>query len=430
MSLAWLLPVVALAQAPAPNVLLVVIDDLPWRDLGAHGGDVTTPTLDRLARAGVDVEQFYGAVDGPRARAALATGKLTPRFAGDARGPMAEPEVPHEPGARRQAPILQDDERLLSEVLRAAGYATYLVGKWSLGDAEAARLPLERGYDHHYGPHGDRVDHYAHLEGLILDWFRDGRLAPDDGYATDLIAGEAVRIIEAHEVKKPLFLHLSFTAVREPLQAPTRFLRRYLTDAKPQRRVYKAMLEALDEALAGVLAALDRRGIADETLVVVVSDGGGDVTEGAVTVPLRPGDEVELYEGKLRVPGLFVWPKRLAPRVVAGPAHLADVAPTILSLTGVPPLPGMTIDGIDLTSVLKGEPAPARFLPLHLAPGRIAVRQGYFKLISGPAGDELFDLEIDPAEVMDLSGAYPEVVQGLLEQAQDRRELRARRPEP
>eukprot|EP01034_Spumella_vulgaris_P045874 gene45874-57181_t len=167
-------------------------------------------------------------------------------------------------------------EHLLPESFRAVGYTTALVGKWHLGSTSAERLPTQRGFDHFYGFAGPAVDYYMHRftgPGAALDWQRNGTALVEEGYATDLIAAEAVRLIRGRDKARP-FLHVvTFNAPHTPYAAPEALKANYPT-LTGDAQTYAAMLESLDLGIGAILAEVAAQGLANDTLVVFVSDNG------------------------------------------------------------------------------------------------------------------------------------------------------------
>ena len=238
-----------------PHIVVVLADDMGWADVGYHGSEIQTPNLDQLAMSGVRLEGFYAQPLCTPTRASLMTGRYPFRYGLQVGviGPRADYGLPTE-------------ERLLPEALQEAGYRTAIVGKWNLGHARPEYLPTRRGFDHQYGILGPAADYWTHESAppggrrAGLDWRRDDRPIREQGYATELIAREAVRLIEEHPVSRPLFLYVAFTAPHFPLQAPEAFVERYGHIEDPRRRIYAAMVTAMDEAVGQIWDALEDRG--------------------------------------------------------------------------------------------------------------------------------------------------------------------------
>jgi arylsulfatase A-like enzyme len=401
------------APAPRPHIVFFLADDLGWKDVGYHGGEIKTPHIDKLANAGVRLEQFYVLPVCSPTRAALMTGRYPLRY-GLQVGVVR-------PWATYGLPL---EERTLAQALRGAGYRTAITGKWHLGHFDRAYLPTARGFDHQYGHYNGALDYYTHLRDGGLDWHRDDKALREEGYTTQLIAKEAARLIAAHDPARPLFLYVPFNAPHAPLQAPADYLKRYKHLTPKKRRTHAAMVACLDDAVGAILAALNRRGMAKDTLILFSSDNGGRPGLGADNGPLRAG-KATLYEGGTRVPAWAHWPGRLKPGVVHAPLHMVDWYPTLLKLGGAPLAQKLPLDGLDMWPTLAEGKAPARKeVVYNVEPQRGAVRVGDWKLVvhgklprpagGGTEGVELFDLADDPFEMKDLAAKRPEKVRELL----------------
>ena len=444
------------AAAPPPNVVLVLVDDLGWADLGAYGSSFhDTPAIDRLAREGVRFTQFYAAspVCSPT-RAGLMTGKhpsrlhITDWIGGDTLGPLRPPPYEH------QLPL---DELTFGEAFRDAGYATGYIGKWHLG--EGAFMPAAQGFTFTKAVNGagQPATYHAPYQGKSPSKWSvpDLEGGPPDAYLTDRLGEEAVAFVRAHR-DEPFLLVLSHYAVHTPLEGPAALVESYrekagrlppapdggvrpegpkaFTKTRQDHPVYAAMVQRTDASVGLVIEAIDALGLAGRTIVVFASDNGGLSTleqrAGMPTsnAPLRAG-KGWMYEGGIRVPFIVRWPGRLAPRDVATPAMMTDVYPTLLGLAGLPLRPAQHRDGIDLGPVLAGRTGASRdalfwdFPHYHGSghtPSR-AVRVGDLKLIHWFDDDrvELYDLAADPYEQRDLASARPADVARLRARLQE-----------
>lgn len=398
-----------------PHVVYIVADDLGFADVGFRGSDIATPHVDRLAATGARLGQFYVQPMCTPTRAALLTGRYPLRYG------LQTGVIPS-----GSSYGLAQDELLLPQVLKQAGYRTALVGKWHLGHADVAYWPRQRGFDSFYGPLVGEIDHFTHEAHGRVDWYRDNALLVEEGYDTELFGAEAARVIAGHDPKDPLFLYLAFTAPHTPFQAPQAQIDRYAHIADPSRRIYAAMITAMDEQIGRVVAALEARGMREDTLIVFHSDNGGTrskmfVGEGAVegelpanNAPLREGKGT-LYEGGTRVAAIMNWPGRIA----AGPAdaliHVVDMMPTIARLAGAEIGAGKPLDGVDLWPALSGRVTRAGIV-YNVEPTQGAVRDGKWKLhwlAALPPRVELFDLEQDPPETTDVAAQHPQIVAAL-----------------
>lgn len=398
-----------------PNIVYIIADDVGYADVGFHGSDIATPALDRLAAEGAPLRQFYSQPLCTPSRAALMTGRYPFRYG------LQTGVIPS--GASYG---LATDEVLLPQILGDAGYRTALVGKWHLGHGDQAFWPRQRGFDSFYGPLVGEIDHFEHTAHGVPDWYRDNMLVEEEGYDTTLLGDEAVRLIESHDPETPLFLELSFTAAHTPYQAPDAWLDRYAGIADPQRRAYAAMISAMDEQIGRVVAALEAKGMREDTLIVFQSDNGGTRSkmfagEGAVAGDLPPSNapfrdgKGTLYEGGTRVVALMNWPGRIAPGEAPGMIHVVDMLPTIANLAGASTAGTKPLDGVDLWPALTG-PGTRDEIIYNVEPTQAAVRQGPWKLhwvATLPPAVELFNLDADPSETTNLAAGHPDAVAAL-----------------
>ena len=415
----------ARADAPRPNVVLILADDLGWADVGWHGPDIKTPNLDALAASGAKLEHFYVQPVCSPTRAALMTGRYPMRHG--LQVGVVRPWATHG---------LPTDERTLPQALRDAGYETAISGKWHLGHARPEFLPTRRGFDHQYGHFNGAIDYFSHMRDGGLDWHRDDKANRDEGYSTALIGDEAATLVERHDKARPLFLYVPFNAVHAPHQVPPRYKEPYANLPEP-RRTYAGMVAAMDEAVGRIVAAVDKAGMRDNTLFLFSSDNGGPAP-GRVTSngPLR-GQKGTLYEGGVRVPAFATWPGRIAAgSTVEAPLHIVDWYPTLLRLAGAAVDQPLPIDGRDAWPAIVGEsPSPRGPILLNTAPNSGAILADGWKLIvripNAPADDdadeptpkkkaqakaaptELFHIADDPYEKHDLADANPAKVAEL-----------------
>ena len=198
----------------SPNLVIFLADDLGWNDVGYHGSEIQTPRIDALVREGVELDRFYAYPICSPTRVALMTGR-SPISIGIGR-PV--------PGFVKGLPT---DEHLMPQSFRAAGYQTFLTGKWHLGADHVMYWPQNRGFDHFYGHLMGTLHYTTHVLGGRLDWQRNGKTVREEGYTTRLIADEAVRLIENRDPKRPVFLYVAFNAPHSPLVAPEETTAKY-----------------------------------------------------------------------------------------------------------------------------------------------------------------------------------------------------------
>ncbi len=400
------LPVATAAERP--NLVIFVADDLGFNDVGYHGSEIRTPNIDRLVAEGVELDRFYSFPVCSPTRAALMTGRLPLRFG------ITGPLRPRDDG-------LPLDEHLLPQTFRAAGYQTLMVGKWHLGASDDDHLPHHRGFDHFYGFVNGFIDYYTHesRESGRPDWQRNGKPLNEPGYSTDLFAAEAVRLLRGRDKTKPVLLYLALNAPHSPLQAPEPLIEKYRAIEHPGRRVFAAMVEAMDTAIGRVLATIDEQGMKQNTLVVFFSDNGGASRGAASNQPLM-GGKGSVFEGGIRVPAVIRWPGVLeAGRKSRQVIAVQDLFPTLAAAMAVQPRNSKPFDGRNLWPAIRdGKNIPPENVVIG-AGGNCAVLHGRWKLVQlglttdGAPQTYLIDIEKDPREKWDLSAEHPELVREL-----------------
>src|SRR5262245_1457081 len=401
-------PKAAAQNTPRPNIIYVLADDLGWKDVGFHGSDIKTPNIDRLAQAGARLEQFYVQPMCTPTRAALMTGRYSFRYG------LQTLVIP---STMRYG--LATDEWLLPQALEAAGYGTIMVGKWPLGHADRKYWPRQRGFDYHYGAMLGEIDYYTHSVQNVRDWYRNNVPVKEQGYVTQLFGKDAVARITEHDPKTPLFLYLAFTAPHAPYQVPQAYLDQYRHIDDPTRRAYAGMITAMDDEIGKVLDALDRKNMRQNTLIVFMSDNGGNrsaMFSGDVDVsklklpadngPYRGGKGM-LYEGGTRVAALANWPGHIKAGEVKEVMHVVDMFPTLVGLAGADANKGKPLDGVDVwTTISEGKPSPRHEVVYNIEPFRGGVREGDWKLIWRtplPSALELYNIAEDPSEKTNLA---------------------------
>ncbi len=393
-------------RSPRPNVVLILTDDMGYADLACYGcKDIRTPNIDRLAREGTRLTDFYsnGPVCTPT-RAALMTGRWQQRVG---------LEWAIYPGQKE--PGLPTRETTLARMLKDAGYRTGMFGKWHLGYRKEF-APNAHGFETFEGLLSGNVDHYSHKEvNGEPDWYENTTLTPAKGYSTDLITARAVDFID-HHAKERFFLYLPYNAVHWPFQAPDKpgDVRTRPTWFDGTRKDYAGMLERIDAGVGKVLAALDRHKIADDTLVVFTNDNGGERLSD--NGPLFH-HKATLWEGGIRVPCILRWKDHVPVGKVSKQAGISmDLTATVLAACGVKPPAGRKLDGIDLMPYLQGERTIDRtFFWRITRPDRNqrAVRQGQWKYVRDSGYELHFDLSADPGERKTLAYHKPDKVAEL-----------------
>jgi len=416
--------------ADQPNIIFIMADDLGNADLGYRGSDIKTPNIDKLAEGGVRLESFYGEPVCTPSRAALMTGRYPMRY-----GLQTLVIFPsHTYG-------LPTDERTLPQALKESGYFTAMVGKWHLGHADKKYWPQNRGFDYFYGNVMGEVNYFTRERGGVIDWQRNGKFLKEEGYYTTLIGNEAVKLIEEQDGKKPFFLYFASLAPHAPYQAPQEYLDRFKSIDDKQRRAYAAMITCLDDQVGRIVAALEKKHLRENTIIIFASDNGG-ATSGMFASGSKSKEEREsevggieqgakapasngalrggkggLHEGGVRVPAFVNWPAKLQPRIVNEPLHMVDIMPTLLALAGGKGSPDHPFDGKDAWPTLaEGKPSPNEDILINVEAFRGAIRLGNWKLVKVallPGKTELFDLSADPGEKNNVAEQHPDIVRDL-----------------
>lgn len=410
----------AVASAQQPNIVLIVADDLGYGDLSSYGAeDLHSPALDSLAASGIRFTQFYAnsPVCSPT-RASLLSGRYPPM--------AGVPGVIRTHASNNWGNLAQNID-LLPEKLRRRGYHTAMVGKWHLG-LNAPQRPVDRGFDHFEGFLGDMMDDYYNHRRHGINYMRRGEeVIYPEGHATDLFTDWAVHYIKSRTVSTaPFFLYLAYNAPHTPIQPPEEWVTKVQQregNIDEARAKLVALIEHMDHGIGKVMTALKENGFHDNTLVIFVSDNGGQLNVGARNGPLRNG-KGSVYEGGIRVPAIASWPGNIAPGT-ASDALLTtmDIYPTLLEAARARIT--QIIDGTSFLGLVLGgpDPDPNRLLFFSRREGGLrfggktieAVRQGPWKLLQNSpyAPLELYNLERDPLETTDLSSTEPDVFRRL-----------------
>src|SRR5215467_7942260 len=403
-----------------PHIIHIVADDLGWKDAGFNGAtDLKTPNLDALAAGGAKFTQFYVQPMCTPTRAALMTGRYPFRYG------LQTAVIPSV-----SAYGLDTTEYLMPQCLKAAGYTTAIIGKWHLGHADKKYWPRQRGFDYQYGAMIGELDYFTHEEHGVLDWYRNNKPVKEEGYTTTLLGKDAARLIEQHDTSKPLYLYLTFNAPHTPYQAPKEYIDRYPNISDPTRRIYAGMVACLDDEIGRVVAALEKKGMRDNTLILFHSDNGGTrnkmFTGQMANVsklnlpcdngPYRDGKGT-LFEGGCLVCACANWPGHIKPQTVNGLIHAVDIYPTLAALAGASTAKCKPLDGLNVwDTIAEGKPSPRTEFIYNVEPFRGGVRQGDWKLIwraSIPTSVDLYNLAEDPYEKNNVADAHPEKVAAM-----------------
>lgn len=489
----------AQATKPArPNIVVILADDMGYSDLSCYGSEIETPHIDQLAQQGVRFTQFYNSARCCPSRAALMTGRY-PHQVGI--GSMIDGYATWIRDAANR-PSYQDhlskDSPTIAELLRSAGYRTMMCGKWHLGD-RPEEWPAQRGFDRSFALIPGAMNYFGGettgpRSPMVLD---DQRFKPphDGFYATDVFADRAIEFLnERRPAEQPFFLYLAFNAPHWPLQAPPAEIEKQrgkydhgwqaIRDARMKRMrelkivpadapmapmdrgtvpawdqlsdaqrsewslrmsIYAAQISILDANIGRLMAELSRLGVADNTLVLFVSDNGGapeDPHRGKPGAELGTRDsfwgyarpwatvsntpwrlhKVTPYEGGISSPAIARWPAGIPEEsrgaIVPGTAHLLDLMPTFLELARkpYPATDAVRPEGESILKMIKGQPGRTDRTLCWEHEGNRAIRKGKWKLVmlaNAPGGWELYDIEADRTESRNLAEKQPDVTREL-----------------
>uniref|UniRef100_A0A2K6KUY9 Arylsulfatase family member I n=1 Tax=Rhinopithecus bieti TaxID=61621 RepID=A0A2K6KUY9_RHIBE len=432
------------APPQPPHIIFILTDDQGYHDVGYHGSDIETPTLDRLAAKGVKLENYYIQPICTPSRSQLLTGRY-----------QIHTGLQHSIIRPQQPNCLPLDQVTLPQKLQKAGYSTHMVGKWHLGFYRKECLPTRRGFDTFLGSLTGNVDYYTYdncdgpgvcgfdlHEGENVAWGLSGQ------YSTMLYAQRASHILASHSPQRPLFLYVAFQAVHTPLQSPREYLYRYRTMGNVARRKYAAMVTCMDEAVRNITWALKRYGFYNNSVIIFSSDNGGQTFSGGSNWPLR-GRKGTYWEGGVRGLGFVHSPllKRkqrtrsnenkdtgtsTTDREARGASN--DVWPAITKeiLHNIDPLYNHAQHGsleggfgiwntavqaairVGEWKLLTGDPGYGDWIP----PQTLATFPGSWwnleRMASVRQAVWLFNISADPYEREDLAGQRPDVVRTLL----------------
>ena len=411
--------------AGRPNILLVFTDDQGINDVGCYGSEIPTPNIDRLASEGALFASWYSAssICTP-SRFGLLTGRNPSRSKHQLLSALMFMADEHKMTG------IQSGETTIAERLRDSGYDTSLIGKWHLGHGDKSLLPTRHGFDSFIGHTGGCIDFFTMTYGVIPDWYHQEEYVSENGYATELITDEAISFLDSRESDAdPFFLYLAYNAPHfgkgwsPSTQSPINIMQPQAADLKrvsfiedKVRREFAAMAVSLDDGVGRVMDALEANGLAEDTLVVFLTDHGGDPVYGGNNEPYR-GDKATLFEGGLRVPCIMRWPGKIE----AGSRNKAlcsslDLFPTFCDLAGIE-LEDNRLDGRVLGPALfEGSRWEDRSLFWELGAHQelerkpwSAMRTGDWKYLETPTeGEFLFNLGDDPYEQRNLIDSEPE----------------------
>jgi arylsulfatase A-like enzyme len=406
-------------ETAPPNIVLILADDLGYCDSELYGCDtIPTPNIRRIADEGVLFTAGYvtSPVCSP-SRAGLLTGRYQQRYG-------------HEFLPSDDSRGLPPGETTLADTMKQVGYTTGMVGKWHLGVGSEFH-PISRGFDEFFGvvdwgsdyidPTRDDVksSNPGRKAAPVTSWegrgaypvMRATESVEEEDYLTDAFTREAVAFIESHK-RRPFFLYVPYTAVHHPLQVTQEYYDRFIHIDDESTRIFAAMVSSMDDSVGSILDALERNDLAQNTMVIFLSDNGGGVADYTSNEPLRLGKQT-LFEGGVRVPFCMKWPGQIPKGTTyEHPVSALDIFPTAMAAAGRgKPSPSSSGDGVDLVPYLEGSLGDRPHDALFWRSGaNWAVREGNWKLIH--AGDRywLYDLSEDIGEQSNLAAERPEIL--------------------
>lgn len=419
---ALLFPLVA-TSADRPNVVMLLADDLGFRDVGCYGGPVQTPNIDSLAARGTRFTNFYSgcAVCSP-SRATLMTGRHHIR--------TGVYSWIHDPS---QNSHLLEREVTLAEILHEAGYQTAHIGKWHLGLPTPERnkpTPDKHGFDYWFATWNNASPSHHNPDNFIRNGQPVGEI---EGYSCQIVVDEVIGRLKQRDPKRPFFMNVWFHEPHAPIAAPAELVREYGDNPKDRGAVYSGTIDNTDRAIGRLIDHLAEIDELENTIIIYASDNGSYRRD---RVGELRGQKGVNWDGGIRVPGIFVLPGRImAGLAVDEPAGLVDVLPTLCGLLNLDP-PKVHLDGSDLTPILTKSPKGfQRHQPLwwHLQKSRpiVAMRDGDYSLVADPDYElstsnmfeeswipaiksggyknyQLFNLRTDPGQTKNLAVEEPE----------------------
>ncbi|MYJ95310.1 MAG: sulfatase-like hydrolase/transferase [Proteobacteria bacterium] len=396
-------------EAPLPNIVLVLTDDQGYGDLGLHGHPLLrTPHIDAFASEAIAFSNFHVSPTCSPTRAALLTGRDANRTG-----------VWHTAAGRG---LLRRDEVTVAEMLRQAGYATAIFGKWHLGSQYPFR-PGDRGFEEAFtmggGGTGDIADFWNNTNiDPVMN--HNGQPVPTEGFITDTLFDRAVEFIDASsEEGRPFFVLLSTNAPHATYNAPLEDAERY-RDQPVALAHFFGMIENIDHNFGRLRHHLGESGLENDTILMFMTDNGTAIGHPVFAAGLR-GHKASEYEGGHRAPFFFRWPAggMVGPHAIRQLAAHVDIAPTLLDLAGIRPKAALPFDGVSLRPLLQRREAGWPDRPMVVDSQRIleprkwkqsSVMSQRWRLVNGT---ELYDIEADPGQARDVAGRHPDVVGSL-----------------
>jgi len=418
----------------SPNILIILADDLGWNDVSYHGSEIKTPNIDKLISLGVELDRFYVQPTCSPTRAELMTGKSAMRL-GITR-----------PISKNQKLGLGLEEKILPQYLKELNYSTYLLGKWHLGSYIPDYFPTRRGFDYFYGYLTGGIGYWDHIHGGGHDWQRNEVGLREDGYVTQLIKNDTLKIIDNHDFTNPIFLNVNFGAPHIPNEAPEESVLKFSYIENETRRIHAAMVYEMDNAIGEIIAALEKENVLQNTIVMFASDNGGltpdvklnpsflsipkkigvcdtknrfgikifqwiceNYSGGSSNKPLPEG-KMSVSEGGIRVPAVIWWPGKFEYSKSENFITMMDVLPTILDLINYKN--EIEVDGQSRVSALNDNDnsESSKYVVTNIINDKYAIIEMPYKLITSADGDQLYNIIDDPSENLNIASENQEIV--------------------
>ena len=418
----------------SPNILIILADDLGWNDVSYHGSEIKTPNIDKLISSGVELDRFYVQPTCSPTRAELMTGKSAMRL-GITR-----------PISKNQKLGLGLEEKILPQYLKELNYSTYLLGKWHLGSYIPDYFPTRRGFDYFYGYLTGGIGYWDHIHGGGHDWQRNEVGLREDGYVTQLIKNDTLKIIDNHDFTNPIFLNVNFGAPHIPNEAPEESVLKFSYIEDETRRLHAAMVHEMDNAIGEIIAALEKENALKNTIVMFASDNGGltpdvklnpsflsipkkigvcdtknrfgikifqwiceNYSGGSSNKPLPEG-KMSVSEGGIRVPAVIWWPGKFEYSKSENFITMMDVLPTILDLINYKN--EIEVDGQSRVSALNDNDnsESSKYVVTNIINDKYAIIEMPYKLITSADGDQLYNIIDDPSENLNIASENQEIV--------------------
>jgi len=395
------------AAQTKPNIIYMMADDLGYADLSCYGHkDYQTPYLDKLASQGIKFINAYATapVCTPT-RVAFMTGRYPARISVGLREPLDWTTKDSLLGLSPEFPSV-------ATLLKQNNYETYLVGKWHLG-FKPAFSPRNNGFDYFFGFHAAAVDYISHTDPKgNYDLYENENPVKKDGYLTNILKEKTIEIIKQPHLK-PFFISLMFNAPHWPWQGPgdQPFPDKMDWKSGGSPAIYAAMIKNLDEAVGEIMNAVDKAGLANNTVVIFTSDNGGEKFS---DMGIYTGGKMGLWEGGIREPAFIRWPGKIrANTETKQVVTTMDWTATILATTGTKPDPGFPLDGRDIMPVCLGKQKEfdrTLYWRVFQRNQHKAMRNGKWKYLEDEKGKEyLFDIVADPGEKSNLREKEKEI---------------------